>query len=78
MLDVISSFCFCCAVCSGYPDLQIYHFVFYIFIALSATPITDATRLSARITDLYFTPFISALSAAHDGQTPVSDLSVFR
>ena len=50
----------------------------YIFIALLATRITDATRLSALITDLYFTPFFSAPSAAHDGQPPVSDLSVFR
>jgi hypothetical protein len=67
MLDVISTLCFCCAVCGGYPNLKIYNFAFYIFIALLATPITNATRFSTRVTDLYFSPFFSAWSAAHDG-----------
>ena len=54
---MISTLCFSCAVCGGYPNFQIYNFVFYIFIALLAAPITAATLLSTRLTDLYFSPF---------------------
>ena len=78
ILDVISTFCFCCALCGGYPNLQIYNFVFRIFRALLGTPITDAIRLSivlTRITDLYFSSFFfPACGAAYDVHPPVSDL----